>query len=134
MVTDMNSKKTLYTVPIASTSFSIEAYFDGQGVSPAIRFGYKQDGKEYRGGIKFNRVLAMRKRAERCCTPWHIEGTYDTHVEVENSDWVAELRADTNEQGRDKWETHHYLIYLDSAGCFEVVAESWAVLPDEVAP
>ncbi len=130
----MNSKKPLHTVAVPSTSFTVEAYLDGQGVSPAIRFGYEQDGKEHRGGIKFNRVLAMRKRAERCCTPWHIEGAYDTLVEVENSDWVAELRGDTNEQWRNKWETHHYLIYLDSAGCFEVVAESWAALPDEIAP
>jgi hypothetical protein len=26
---------------------------------------------------------------------------------------------------------HHFMIYLDSAGCFEVIAESWEVLPEE---
>jgi hypothetical protein len=35
---------------------------------------------------------------------------------------------------RDKWEMHHYMIYLDSAGCFEVIAESWQSLTDEVSP
>lgn len=129
----MNSTKPLYKVPVPSTGFSTEAYFDGQGMSPAIRFGYFKDGVEYRGGIKFNRVLAVRTRAERCCKVRHIDA-YDTLVEVENSPWVEEMRADTNEQWRDKWESHHYVIYLDSAGCFEAIAESWAALQEEVRP
>jgi len=131
---NMSSQKTQYTVPVPSTSFTTEAYFDGQGISPAIRFGYLKNGVEYRSGIKFSRVCAVRTRAERCCTAWHIENAYDTLVNVENSLWVAEIRADTAEQWRNKWEMNHYMIYLDSAGCFEVIAESWAVLPEEVWP
>jgi hypothetical protein len=122
----MNSKRSLHKVPVPSTSFTTEAYFDGKGVSPAIRFAYEKEGMEHQGGIKFNKVLAMRTRAERCCKAWHIEGAYDILVEIEGSPWVGEMRADTVEQWRNKWEMHHYMIYLDSAGCFEVIAESWA--------
>jgi hypothetical protein len=128
----MSSKKSVHTVPVPSTSFITEAYWDGKGASPAIRFGYEKDGVEYQSGIEFRRVLAMRKRAERCCTAWHIEGAYDTLVEVQGSPWVQEMRADTNAQWRDKWETHHYMIYLDSVGCFEAIAETWAALPEQV--
>jgi hypothetical protein len=128
----MNLKRSLHTIAVPSTSFTVEAYFDGQGASPAIRFGYEQNGREHRGGIKFSRVSAMRTRAERCCTPWHIEGVYDTLVEVDDSDWIAELRADTSAQWQNEREAHHYMIYLDSAGSFEIVAESWAALPDEI--
>jgi hypothetical protein len=124
----MTSKKLLHKVPVASTGFTTEAYFDGQGISPAIRFGYQKDGVEHQGGIEFSKVLAVRTRAERCCTSWHVEGAYDTLVEVEASPWVEETRADTAEQWRNKWETHHYMIYLDSAGCFEIIAESWTAL------
>jgi len=81
----MNSKRTLYTIPVPSTSLRSEAYLDGR--TPAIRFGYREGGVERQGGIKFSRVAAMRKRAERACTAWHIEGAYDTLVEVEGS-WV----------------------------------------------
>jgi len=52
-------------------------------------------------------------------------------VEVEASSWVQEMRADTDKQWRDKWEMHHYMIYLDSVGCFEAIAESWVALPEE---
>lgn len=51
--------------------------------------------------IQFSRVAAARKRAERCCRVWHIDGAYDTLVEVEDPPWVAEIRADTREQWRD---------------------------------
>jgi hypothetical protein len=128
----MNSKKPLHEIPVPSTSFTSEAYFDGQGITPTVRFGYEKDGVEYRGGIKFTKVLTARKRTERCCTVWHIEGAYDTLVEVEDSSWVKEMRADTQEMWRDKWGMHHYMIYLDSAGCFEVIAESWAAIEDKI--
>jgi len=124
----MTSKKPLQAVPVPSTSFTTEAYFDGQGSLPAIRFGYQKDGVKHQGGIEFSKVLAVRTRAERCCKSWHIDGAYDMLVEVEGSSWVEEVRADTTEQWRNKWETHHYMIYLDSAGCFEIIAESWAAL------
>lgn len=122
-----NVKKLLYTMPVPSTEF--DAYMD----RGTIRYEYhRDDGLLYRSGIQFNQMPAMRKRSERCCTLWHIEGVYDTLVEVEASPWVEEIRADTNEYWRYKWEMHHYMIYLDSAGCFEVIAASWDVLPEEV--
>jgi hypothetical protein len=126
------SKNTLYTVAVPSTDFASEAYWDGKGVSQAIRFSFEKNGAKYRTGIEFRRVTAMRKRAERCCTAWHIEGAYDTLVEVEDSPWLREVEADTNAQWRDKWKMHHYMIYLDSVGCFEAIAESWAALPEQL--
>jgi hypothetical protein len=126
----MSSKKPLYTIPVPSTTFTTEAYFDGRGVSPTIHFGYGKDGVTHRGGIKFGGVVAVRTRAESCCTAWHIEGAYDTLVEIEGSPWSDEIRADTQEMWRNKRQMHHYMIYLDSAGCFEIIAESWAVHED----
>jgi hypothetical protein len=94
----------------------------------AIRFGYIKDGVKRQDGIQFDGVCATRTRAERCCTVWHIDGAYDTLVEVEVSPWVDEVRGDMVERWRNHWEMHHYMIYLDSAGCFEVIADSWAAL------
>jgi len=123
----MSSKRPLFKIPVPSTNFTTEAYWDGKGSSPAIRFGYNKDGRPILSGIKFDDVCAMRKRAERCCTAWHIEA-YDTLVEVEASPWVDEIRSDMDKHFRDKWEMHHYMIYLDSVGCFEVIAASWTVI------
>ena len=124
----MDSKRPLYQPPVPSTDFATEATLCG-GI---ICFGYKRDVAAYKSGIRFHRVLAIRTRAERCCTSWHIEGAYDTLVEVEESPWVEELRVDTAERWRNKWEMHHYMIYFDSAGCFELIASSWDALQEEV--
>jgi hypothetical protein len=121
----MSEKIPLYKVPVPSTSFTKEAYYDGEGAFPAIRFAYKKNGEEHEGQISFSKVTATRKRAERCCTPWHIDGAYDTLVEIRDSSWAEEIRVDTSPRWRDKWPMHHYMIYLDSVGCFEVIAESW---------
>src|SRR5579863_3471473 len=102
----MTSKEPLYAVPVPSTSFTVEPYFDGRGVLPAIRFGYHKDGVEHQGGIEFSKLAAVRTRVERCCTPWHIEGAYDTLVEVVGSSWVEEMRADIAERWRYEWEMH----------------------------
>jgi hypothetical protein len=127
----MTTKIPLYKVPVPSTAFSKEAYFDGEGFFPAVRFAFKTNGDERQGLISFTNVAAIRKRAERCCTPWHIEGAYDTLVEIQDSPWVEEIWADTQVMWRDKWPMHHYMIYLDSVGCFEVIAESWQAAPAE---
>jgi hypothetical protein len=119
----MNDKTPLYTIPVPSTSFAIEPHFSVD--ESAIVFSYERDGARHQGGIKFNAIAAMKTRAERCCRAWHIEGAYDTLVEIENSDWVIEIREDMNERWRDHWATHHYMIYLDSVGCFELIADSW---------
>lgn len=124
----MISKKPLYKVPVPSTAF------EGGGAymhHSTIRYEYYRDGVLYRSGIRFKIVPATRTRTERCCKTWHIEDTYDTLVEVEDSPWTAEIRTDMSKQWRDKWEMRHYMIYLDSSGCFEIIAESWEALPEE---
>lgn len=128
----MNDIKTaLYEVPVASTDFTLEAHTDDKRGPATICYGYRLDGVDYFGGIKFRFPLCTRTRAERCCKVWHIEA-YDTLMEVQDSSWVEEMRADTKPSWRDKWEMHHYIIYLDSAGCFEVIADSWSSFQEVV--
>jgi hypothetical protein len=87
------------------------------------------DGQERQVGVLFAKPRALRKREEIYCTAWHIKDTYDTVCEVKGSDWVADLRNDAVPEWRDHWVMRHFIIYVDSFGCLEVVAES-AVLDD----
>jgi hypothetical protein len=43
---------------------------------------------------------------------------------VQGSDWVRELRSDSVPEWRDQWIMRHFMIYIDSFGCLEVVAEA----------
>ncbi len=126
----MNTKKAVYQTPVASTEFSAEATF----CTNVIRFSYQIRGSHQRSGLRFRKVKMTRTRAESACTAWHIEGAYDTLVEIEGSTWAAELQRETAEwQMRmgERWMINHYMIYLDSVGCFEFLAESWDALPEE---
>jgi hypothetical protein len=88
------------------------------------------DGRERQVGVCFLKPRAFRKREEIYCTGWHIKDTYDTVCEVRDSDWVAELCNDAVPEWRSRWIMRHFIIYVDSFGCLEVVAES-AALEDE---
>jgi hypothetical protein len=124
-------KNVLYSVPVASTSFLKEAYLHERD---EIMFTYKLNDKIITNRLIFHKVSAQRTRNERCCTVWHIDKAYDTLVEIENSDWSAEIKKNTTQHLRNDQNYHHYMIYLDSpecGGCFEFIADSWEVLEDE---
>jgi hypothetical protein len=120
----------VYKLPFPSVEVVDSAYWDGRGIQPCVRLEYQRGTGAYSSGIGFSGVVAMRERAERCCTPWHIQA-FDLLVEVHNSSWVAEIRSDTDRNWRDHWAMHHYMIYLDSAGCFEVIADNWSLVPEQ---
>lgn len=123
----MSRLKPLYELPLPSTEIEYSYLCD-----EVFRFQYIRDGAWYRSGIRFDRVAATRTRAERCSKLLtEIDGGYDTLVEVLDSPWREEVRADMNPSWRDRWQTNHYAIYVDSYGSFELIAASWEILPEE---
>jgi hypothetical protein len=124
-------KVQLGMLPVPSTSFTSDVLLEAPGGSVALWFEFRRGTERYRGGVRFEKVRAYRFRAEGHCTAWHVEGAYDTVAEVVESDWVGELAVAEPAQTWGSWGMHHFMIYLDSAGCFEVVAQSWAVMPEE---
>lgn len=126
----MNTKQPVYTVPVPSTDFTREAFLDCSGIAPTIRYAFETDEGECASGIKFENVAAFRTRGERYCTAWHIDGAYDTLVEVVDSSWAIEMGRDVPEPYIADWKPRHFMIYLDSVGCFEFLAQGWEALPE----
>jgi hypothetical protein len=100
--------------------------FEISGVRACLRFSYHRSEDIFRSGLLFDGVRALRCRASGECTSWHKD-PYGQLVEVADSDWVAELEA---VPPLSIWEMHHYMIYLDQDGCYEIIAKSWEVLPE----
>lgn len=122
-MTDVN---TLQRISVPSTEIDGVSVTDQEGAL-VLRFELPPDSPAAEEGFRFPWVRAYRHRAELYCTEEHLEA-YDTLVEIRNSPWVAELKACAAPEWRDRFAMNHYMIYLDSAGCYEVVAESWAIL------
>jgi hypothetical protein len=94
-----------------------------------LSMDYDDDGVRRSTTLRFLKDRAFRQRAEAYCTSWHFVDTFDTVCEVQQSDWVKELRHVAARVGQDRWIMRHFIIYVDDLGCLEVVAES-AVLDD----
>lgn len=116
--------------PSGFTPAGVEAIARGSGL--VLSYEVDRDAARFRGGLRFEKVRAYRWRAESHCTGWHVEGVYDTLAEVENSEWVAELTMVEPEDARGFWVMHHFMLYVDDDGCYEVAAESWEMLSEEI--
>lgn len=117
------SKVFVASLPTPSTAITSGVELVDLGVSLEMRYEFDRDGALFRGVICFHKVRASRWRAEPYCSVWHIKDCYDTVAEVLDSDWVEELQL-AQTTGQRSWVMRHFIIYLDSAGCFEFVAES----------
>lgn len=127
----MSEKVPLAVLPVPSTSFTTDPVFEHPGGEALLRFEFERDGVAYRGGLRFEKVRAYRFRSEGHCTAWQVEGVYDTLADVADSEWVNELLAAEPPETWGRWEIHHFMIYIDSAGCFEIGAESWTWIAEE---
>jgi len=113
-------KTPLFSVPVPSTNFSDDPRIAFDNADLRLEFRYQSK----LGAITFSKVRSFRHRGEPYCTAWHIEGNYDLLAEVHPSDWVDELKQSAPEHQRSSWMMRHFMIYLDSFGCLEVVAEA----------
>jgi hypothetical protein len=123
-------KKPLTTLPVPSTSFVSDPTFTNPGGVAELSYEFQREGVLVRSGLRFERVRAFRFRAEGHATIWHLQGAYDTLVEVVSSDWAKELLDAEPRETSGRWTIRHFLIYVDSAGAYEVAAESWSMLPE----
>jgi hypothetical protein len=128
----MMQKHKLLELPFPSTAVIHGPTLCTDGGDLMLSMDFDDEGQRRSACLRFVKQRAFRKRSEIYCTGWHVEDAYDTVCEVQGSDWVKELRAASVPEWRDQWVMRHFIIYVDSFGCLEVVADS-ASLDDEGA-
>ena len=119
-----------FDLPVPSTESVTDASLHLYGRTAAIRFDYLLDGKPRRSALLFRMVAATQSRSERCCTSTHIK-SFDALIEIVDSKWVKTQREEISEMYRAEFAARHYAIYFDSVGSFELLAESFEVMPEE---
>ena len=121
------NKQELFALPFPSTAVVRGPVLCTDGSDLLLSMDFDDDGQKRPANLRFVKQRAFRKRSEIYCTGWHVNNTYDTICEVQGSDWVAELRDEAVPEWRDRWVMRHFMIYVDSFGCLEVIAESVAL-------
>lgn len=124
-------KQQVLMLPLPSTSIVRGPAVNTEGGDLLLSMTFDDHGQYRSVCLRLVKQRAFRKRAEIYCTAWHVADAYDTLCEVTGSDWVNELRAASSPEWRDSWVMRHFMLYVDSFGCLEVIAES-AVL-DEIS-
>ena len=127
----MSQKKSILVLPFASTAVISGPALCMDGADLLLSMDFDDEGETRTICLRFLQHRAHRFRSECYCTAWHIEEVYDTVCKVSGSKWIKELRVDAVPEWRDYWVMRHFMIYVDSFGCLEVVAES-AVLDETI--
>jgi len=118
------NKQELFALPFPSTAVIRGPVLCTDGGDLLLSMDFDDDGQRRSASLRFVKQRAFRKRSEIYCTGWHVKDTYDMLCEIKESDWVAELRNDAVPDWRNRWVMRHFIIYVDSFGCLEVIAES----------
>lgn len=133
IMVQMTAKRALATLP-AKASLRSDARFAHPDAAAELWYETSRAGSMVREGFRFERVRAFRFCAESHCTPWQVEDAFDTLVEVAESDWVHAILKRERTEMLGKWKIRHFLIFIDGSGAYEIAAESWAWLTDELGP
>jgi hypothetical protein len=121
----VESKRQAYQLPEIDGEYLAEVMYNGAALTIRLTSAARVPGCI---NIVFDKVRAFRHYAEAHSTTFEIDDAFDVLTEVENSSWVAEIRDRTRSPWNTYWSLRHYLIYVDSAGAFEVVADSYRVV------
>ena len=124
-------KHPLFSIQGPSTGAIEGPHIHDIGSDLLLTLTLDDDGRIRKNEILFVKTRAIRQRNEPYCTSWHVKDAYDTFCEVQPSSWVVELLGDSHLSRKDEFVLRHFIIYLDSFGCLEVVAESARLLPDD---
>lgn len=128
----MNKKIRRFKLPGSSFNCVSDATIQVLGAVIILRFDYfKIKSDAYRSAILFEDAITYRYRSQNCCTIWHIEDANDCVVEVTESEWLVQQISEMHVRHRDSVSAKHFLIWLDSFGCFEALADSFHVLDEQ---
>jgi hypothetical protein len=125
-----NVRVTIGHVPVPSQHSDIVVVRAGESLT--IWFDVHDYVDAEKVGVRFSSVRAYRWRDESHCGVEQVS-ELDAIVEVEESDWVRELREATPSDLRGTWTTspktiRHFMLVTHSDGCYEVAAAAWRLV------
>jgi len=117
---------SIFTLPLPSTDLAEGPAITDSDKGLRIHLTFCLDGDDpgIEVVLRFDRARAYRKISEIYCTPEQINRAYDTVYELHESSWVKQLKDACPSEWKERWVLRHFMLYIDSFGCFEVIAES----------
>lgn len=119
----------LWEFPVPSTNIWKGVHLFYPGADVYLLFDYVVDvagnSEIKNSGIVFEGVMSHKHTSEKFLTS--LMNSYDTLVEIVDSDWVKQFYK-INFKIAAYWNLKHYAIFLDSNGLYEFLARGYEVL------
>lgn len=106
-----------------------------------VRYTYPSHNEDFNpASLIFEYALAYKWTGQPAATP-DMLNAYDTVVEVQDSQWLREIKSITRSAPEHLGKTspselnlRHYMVYFDDNGCLEVIAESVEFIKGQSQP
>ena len=98
--------------------------YEGMNIKMGIE-GYDEEDNLKKVNLVFSAVLCFKKTSARF-TP-NLYGACDNVVALCDWEWLWEL-AEINSEEFNYWKPKHYVLYLDSIGMFQFIAQGFEVI------
>lgn len=114
MVTDV-----VYTLKVFSSNIDCGPIVKFEAMDVILEFkGYDDNDIYHECRIKFVSVVGYKYVLSMFD---FIKGSYDTIIEILDSEWKEELIRNNKEE-YDYWKPKHYALYLDDVGLYQILA------------
>jgi len=115
--------REVWALPFKSQEFAKGPELVQQRGKVELRLDHETEGGGYEWtAIRFQELHAISFTAWRSCTRDQVRA-YDRLVEVDPSGWVASLASLPK-------GVKHYRVFFDEWGCYDVIAQGFAVADD----
>lgn len=121
--------KLEYQLPMYSSSLLKEPEIRIHDMDIEIKIeGFDENNKLFKVTLLFTSVLCNKHTSARF-TP-KMYGAYDKVVQLINSEWLEGLK-EMNQEDFAFWNPRHYVLYLDSIGMYQFIAQNFTVILDD---
>jgi len=127
--------KKLFEIPVSSFDISKGISMEIKGLELTIVIKYF-DKKNKVLKIHFDKVQCYKHTSSRLTKEIYYTQEpnqfviYDTLVEIEDSEWLNELK-ELNEEEFNLWKLKHYAIHLDDFHVWQVIASGYDITKEE---
>lgn len=113
--------KVKYELPIFSSTFENDPVIKFQDMDVLIELtGADEENQQRHITIVFKRVVCSKHTSASFTVK--LYNSFDTIVELIDSEWLNELKSINNEK-YEFWCPRHYIVYFDGIGMLQFIAQ-----------
>jgi hypothetical protein len=125
--------RVVWNLPVLAQEFMEGPRVTFADARLVLEYDYEAESGEYKWSrIEFAGVRAVSFTAYVSCDEEQVKA-YGKLIELADSGWLERLRR-THFAATDNDQLHHYRIFLDEVGCYEVAATGFQAEPLSVPP